>query len=217
MVECQSGRSWRWSGSTQGQAVVWYSGQFYALFFLTAVLKVDGFTGNLLVAWSLALGTGGFILFGWLSDKIGRKPIILGGCLIAAVTYFPVFQLIAEIANPALAHAQETVKVAVVANPAECSFQFNPVGTAKFTSGCDVAKGALSRASVVYSQEDAAPGTDASVRIGDKTISAKSPTFAKDVARHADRRRLSGGVQSVGRQDGPSAGTSSARSRSSWC
>ena len=169
-------------GLVAGQAVVWYSGQFYALFFLTATLKVDGPTGNLLIAWSLALGTGGFILFGWLSDKIGRKPIILGGCLIAVVTYFPVFQFIAETANPALTHAQETVKVSVLANPAECSFQFNPVGTAKFTSGCDVAKGTLSRASVVYTQQDAPAGTEASVKIGDKTLSAKSPTFAKDVA-----------------------------------
>src|SRR5580698_1537170 len=169
-------------GMVMGQAVVWYSGQFYALFFLLGVLKVDGFTSNMLVAWSLALGTGGFILFGWLSDKIGRKPIILGGCLIAAVTYFAVFRLIAETANPALATANETVKVAVIANPAECSFQFNPVGTAKFTTGCDVAKGTLARASVVYTQQDAPAGTDASITIGDKTISAKSPTFAKDVA-----------------------------------
>jgi MFS family permease len=169
-------------GLVAGQAVVWYSGQFYALFFLTATLKVDGPTSNLLVAWSLALGTGGFILFGWLSDKIGRKPIILGGCLIAALTYFPVFKFIAETANPALTHAQETVKVMVVADPADCSFQFNPVGTAKFTNSCDVAKGTLSRASVVYDQEDAAPGTVASIRIGDKTIGAKSPTFAKEVS-----------------------------------
>jgi MFS family permease len=168
-------------GLVMGQAVVWYSGQFYALFFLTAVLKVDAFSGNLLVAWSLAIGCGGFILFGWLSDKIGRKPIILGGCLIAAVTYFTVFQWIAEIANPALTKANESVKATVIADPSECSFQFNPVGTAKFTTGCDVAKGTLARASVVYTQEDAVPGTPTSVRIGDKTISAKSPTFAKDV------------------------------------
>ncbi len=169
-------------GLVMGQAVVWYSGQFYALFFLLAVLKVDGFTGNMLVAWSLALGTGGFVLFGWLSDKIGRKPIILGGCLIAVITYFTVFQWIAEIANPALARANETVKVSVLSDPAECSFQFNPVGTAKFTTGCDVAKGALARASVVYSQQDVPAGTDTSIKIGDKTISAKSPTFAKDLA-----------------------------------
>ncbi len=157
-------------GLVAGQAVVWYSGQFYALFFLTSVLKVDSFTGNLLIAWSLALGTGGFVLFGWLSDKVGRKPIILGGCLIAALTYFPVFQWIAETANPALSKAHETVKVVVVADPDDCSFQFNPTGTSTFTSSCDVAKAALARASVVYSQEDARPATTAMIRVGDKSI-----------------------------------------------
>ena len=170
-------------GLVAGQAVVWYSGQFYALFFLTAVLKVDGFTGNLLVAWSLALGTGGFILFGWLSDKVGRKPIILGGCLIAAVTYFPVFQFMADTANPALSHANETVKVTVVADPADCSFQFNPTGISSFVKSCDVAKGALARASVVYTQEDAPPGTVASVKIGDKVVpSAAGPAIAAPLA-----------------------------------
>jgi MFS family permease len=168
-------------GLVAGQAVVWYSGQFYALFFLTSVLKVDAFSGNLLIAWSLALGTGGFILFGWLSDKIGRKPIILGGCLLAAVSYFPVFKTIAEIANPALSNAYDMVTVVVVADPNDCSFQFNPTGLSKFTNGCDVAKGALARNSVAYTQEDAAPGTPASIRIGDVTIDPKSATFAKDL------------------------------------
>nr|WP_294524718.1 MFS transporter [uncultured Rhodopila sp.] len=157
-------------GLVAGQAVVWYCGQFYALFFLTSVLKVDAFTGNLLVAWGLALGTGGFILFGWLSDKIGRKPIILGGCMLAALTYFPVFQYMAETANPALAAAQQTVRVVVVADPADCSFQFNPTGLSRFNRNCDTAKAALARASVLYAQEDAPPGTPASIRIGDKTI-----------------------------------------------
>ncbi len=169
-------------GMVAGESVVWYSGQFYALLFLTSTLKVDGVTGNLLIAWSLGLGTGGFLLFGWVSDKIGRKPIILGGCLIAALAYFPVFHFIARTANPALTHAQETVRVTVVADPADCSFQFNPVGTAKFTNSCDIAKGALSRASVVYAQEDAPPGTPASVRVGDQTFAARSPSFGKDVA-----------------------------------
>jgi len=169
-------------GLVAGQAVVWYSGQFYALFFLTSMLKVDAFSSNMLVAWSLAIGAGGFVLFGWLSDKVGRKPIILGGCIIAALTYFPVFRYMAEVANPALSQAHETVQVVVVADPADCSFQFNPVGTAKFTNSCDVAKGALSRASVVYAQEPAAPGTPASVRIGDKTLAVTSATFAKDLA-----------------------------------
>ena len=169
-------------GLVAGQAVVWYSGQFYALFFLTAVLKVDAFTGNLLVAWSLLLGTGGFILFGWLSDKVGRKPIILGGCVIAAITYFPLFQYMADTANPALSKANKSVKVVVIADPADCSFQFNPTGLSKFTNSCDIAKGALSRASVVYSQQDAPPGTKASIQIADKTVDPSAPTFAKALA-----------------------------------
>ena len=169
-------------GLVAGQAVVWYSGQFYALFFLTGVLKVDGFTANLLVAWALLLGAGGFVLFGWLSDKIGRKPIILGGCLLAALTYFPVFQYLAETANPALTKAHESVKVVVVTDPADCSFQFNPTGLSKFVNACDVAKGALARASVAYSQQDAAEGTVASVKIGDKTLDPKSKTFAAELA-----------------------------------
>jgi len=166
-------------GLIAGQAVVWYTGQFYALFFLTSVLKVDAFTGNLLVAWSLALGAGGFILFGWLSDKIGRKPIILFGCLLAALSYFPVFQYMAEVANPALSNAHETVRVVVVADPSDCSFQFNPTELTKFTSSCDVAKAALARASVVYAQENAAPGTLASIWIGDRTVDPQSPGFAE--------------------------------------
>jgi hypothetical protein len=168
-------------GLVAGQAVVWYSGQFYALFFLTGVLKVDGFTANLLVAWALAVGAFGFILFGWLSDKIGRKPIILGGCLLAALTYFPVFQFLAETANPALTKAHETVKVVVVSDPADCSFQFNPTGLSKFVNSCDVAKGALARASVTYSQQDAPPGTKASIKIGDKTLDPTAKTFAADL------------------------------------
>jgi MFS family permease len=169
-------------GLVAGQAVVWYSGQFYALFFLISALKVDAFSANLIIAWALLFGTGGFLFFGWLSDKIGRKIIILGGCAIAAVTYFYVFQLMAEVANPALAHAQETVQASVIADPAECSFQFNPVGTAKFTTGCDKAKQSLTGNSVVYTQKDAPAGTPASVQIGDKTFEVTSATFAADVA-----------------------------------
>jgi MFS family permease len=168
-------------GLVAGQAVVWYSGQFYALFFLTGVLRVDGFTANLLVAWALAIGAFGFILFGWLSDKIGRKPIILGGCLLAALTYFPVFKYMAETANPALARAHESVQVVVVTDPADCSFQFNPTGLSKFVNSCDLAKGALARASVTYSQQDAAPGTKASIQIGDKTLDPTAKTFAADL------------------------------------
>src|SRR5687767_10383972 len=127
-------------GLTAGQAVVWYTGQFYALFFLTQTLKVDGTTANILIALSLVIGTPFFIVFGALSDKIGRKGIILAGCLLAALSYFPIFKALTHYANPALEAAQEKAPVTVVAAPGDCSFQFNPVGTAKFTSSCDVAK-----------------------------------------------------------------------------
>ncbi|MDG9928589.1 MULTISPECIES: MFS transporter [Pseudomonas] len=161
-------------GGTAGQAVVWYTGQFYALFFLTQTLKVDGPTANILIALSLLIGTPFFIVFGWLSDKIGRKPIILGGCLIAALTYFPLFGLITHYANPALERAQATAPVTVVADPSECSFQFNPVGTSKFVTSCDIAKGFLARNSVNYANEEAPAGTNASIRIGDETIASFS-------------------------------------------
>jgi MFS family permease len=169
-------------GLTMGQAVVWYTGQFYALFFMGSVLKVDGFTTNMLIAWSLLLGSGGFVLFGWLSDKIGRKPIILGGCLLAALTYFPLFKLMSAEANPALHKAHSEISVQVIADKSTCSFQFNPTGTAKFTQPCDLAKAALARASVNYTVEEAPAGTVAGVRIqGAAPIQANSPTFARDL------------------------------------
>ncbi len=127
-------------GLTAGQAVVWYTGQFYALFFLTQTLKVDANTANILIAVALLIGTPFFVFFGSLSDKIGRKPIIMAGCLLAAVTYFPIFKGLTHFANPALEKAQATAPVTVMADPTTCSFQFNPVGTAKFTSSCDMAK-----------------------------------------------------------------------------
>ena len=157
-------------GLTAGQAVVWYTGQFYALFFLTQSLKVDGATANILVAASLIIGTPFFIVFGALSDRIGRKPIIMAGCLIAALTYFPLFKALTEAANPELAAAQAKNKVVVVADPARCSFQFNPTGVAKFTSSCDIAKQALAAASVSYDNEAAQTGTTAQVKVGDKVI-----------------------------------------------
>ena len=137
-------------GLTAGQAVVWYTGQFYALFFLTQTLKIDGATANLLVGMGLLLGTPFFVFFGWLSDRIGRKPIILTGCVIAALTYFPLFHQLTAAGNPQLARALATSPVQLVADPAECSFQFNPTGTSKFTSSCDVAKQVLANASVNY-------------------------------------------------------------------
>jgi MFS family permease len=169
-------------GLTAGQAVVWYTGQFYALFFLQSILKVDILTSNVLIAWSLVLGTAGFIVFGTLSDRIGRKPIILGGCVIAALTYFPLFQWMTQAANPALHAAQARTEVVVKVDPSECSFQFNPVGTAKFTSGCDIAKAALARSSVMYRTEPQAPGFAATVTIAGKELKAADAAFAKDMA-----------------------------------
>jgi MFS family permease len=157
-------------GLTAGQAVVWYSGQFYALFFLTQALKVDGPTANILVAYSLILGTPFFVIFGTLSDKIGRKPIIMAGCLLAVVTYFPVFTALTKAANPDLAAAQAKNKVVVTADPKECSFQFNPTGTVKFTSSCDIAKQVLAGASVSYDNVAAPAGTVASIKIGETAI-----------------------------------------------
>ena len=160
-------------GLTAGQAVVWYSGQFYALFFLTQALKVDGATANIMVAISLIIGTPFFIVFGTLSDKIGRKPIILAGCLLAAVTYFPVFKALTKAANPDLAAAQANAQVVVTADPAECSFQFNPTGTKKFTSSCDIAKQRLANASVSYSNVEAPAGTPATIKVGETVVNVK--------------------------------------------
>lgn len=157
-------------GLVAGQAVVWYTGQFYALFYLQNILRVDQFTANVLIAWSLAVGTFGFLFFGWLSDKIGRKPIILGGCLIAALTFFPLFAWMTKVANPALYEAQQNTKIVVTADPAQCSFQFNPTGTTKFTSSCDVTKGLLARSSATYSTVPGAAGTQTKVRIGETEL-----------------------------------------------
>jgi MFS family permease len=160
-------------GLTAGQAVIWYSGQFYALFFLTQALKVDGPTANIMVAISLIIGTPFFIVFGSLSDKIGRKPIILAGCLLGALTYFPVFEALTKAANPDLYAAQQTAKVTVTADPAECSFQFNPTGTKKFTSSCDIAKQRLAGASVSYENVAAPAGTPAVIKVGETVVNVK--------------------------------------------
>ena len=156
-------------GLTAGQAVVWYSGQFYALFFIQNVVKVDSFSANVFVAWSLILGTGGFLVFGALSDRIGRKPIILAGCLLAAITYFPVFGLLTQTANPMLYAAHQT-PIVVTADPGDCSFQFNPVGTVKFTNSCDILKAGLTSRSANSDTVDAPAGTVASVQVGETVI-----------------------------------------------
>ncbi|WP_175924020.1 MFS transporter [Burkholderia latens] len=159
-------------GLTAGQAVVWYTGQFYALFFLTQTLKVDGASANILIAIALLIGTPFFLFFGSLSDKIGRKPIILAGCLIAALTYFPLFKALTHYANPQLELATQKAPISVVADPATCSFQFNPVGTSKFTSSCDIVKSALAKAGLNYENVAAPTGTTAQIKVGDTVIQA---------------------------------------------
>jgi MFS family permease len=159
-------------GLTAGQAVVWYTGQFYALFFLTGALKLDGPTANILIAISLVIATPFFVIFGILSDKIGRKPIIMAGCLLAVLTYFPVFNALTKAVNPDLAAAQAKNQVVVTADPNECSFQFNPTGTSKFTSSCDIAKQVLSANSVSYENVAGPAGQPATIKIGEKVITS---------------------------------------------
>jgi MFS family permease len=167
-------------GVVMGQAVVWYTGQFYALFFLTKTLKIDDATANVLIAIALALATPFFIVFGSLSDRIGRKTIIMAGCLIAALTYIPVFKGLTHYGNPALEAALDNSPVVVVADPASCHFQFNATGTKKFPSSCDIATAQLTAASVSYTRQDAASGTIASVKVGDKVYPSFNATMTPD-------------------------------------
>ncbi|MCQ4167094.1 MFS transporter [Tahibacter harae] len=184
-------------GATAGQAVVWYAGQFYALFFLTQTLKMDATTANLLMAGALALATPFFVVFGWLSDKVGRKPIIMAGCLIAALTYFPIFKALTHYGNPALESAAATSPVTVVADPAQCAFQFVP-GELKshvtFRSSCDIVKGFLAGKNIPYVNEAAPAGSVANVKVGSQVIpsfdgaglsadefKAKNTAFSKDL------------------------------------
>ena len=165
-------------GAVAGQAVVWYSGQFYALFFLEKTLKVDGATANILIAIALALDTPFFIFFGWLSDKVGRKPIILAGCALAAITYFPAFQMLTSAANPAMAKAQQNAAVIMAADPGSCSFQFDPIGGNKFEgSGCDIIKSTLAKAGASYTSftRERMTGEPARVRIGSRVLAAPDP------------------------------------------
>ncbi|MET0371941.1 MAG: MFS transporter [Sphingobium sp.] len=153
-------------GLAAGQAVIWYTGQFYALFFLEKTLRIDGPLANLLVVLALAIGAPGFVFFGWLSDKVGRKPIILAGCALAALTYFPLFHAIAKAGNPDLVAASASAPVTIIADPADCSFQFDPVGRSRFLSSCDLAKSWLAKAGIGYANATAPAGSVAVVRIG---------------------------------------------------
>jgi MFS family permease len=170
-------------GLVAGQAVVWYTAHFYTLFFIQNILQVDQFTTNVLVAWALIAGVGFVVAFASLSDRIGRKPLILGGCLLAVLTYFPLFEQLTRTANPALYRAQSNVEVTVAADPTDCAFQFNPTGKVTYSSSCDIAKAALAKRAVHYRNEDATAGTVASVRIGKaQPIAASDADFSAKVA-----------------------------------
>jgi hypothetical protein len=170
-------------GLVAGQAVVWYTAHFYTLFFIQNILQVDQFTTNVLVAWALIAGVGFVVAFASLSDRIGRKPLILGGCLLAVLTYFPLFEQLTRTANPALYRAQSNVEVTVTADPTDCAFQFNPTGKVTYSSSCDIAKAALAQRAVHYRNEDAPAGTVASVRIGKaEPIAAIDAAFAARIA-----------------------------------
>jgi MFS family permease len=178
-------------GATAGQAVVWYAGQFYALFFLEKILQVDSRAANLIIAAALVIGTPFFVVFGALSDRIGRKTVIMAGCVLAALTYFPLFKALTHYANPALDAAVAQAPVTVVADPEECSFQFDPVGRKAFTSSCDIAKSALARAGIPYSNEAAPAGEIAYVRIGNSTDGIRISSFDGRALRGAEFRSAS--------------------------
>ncbi|KZE18341.1 MULTISPECIES: MFS transporter [Sphingomonas] len=185
-------------GAAMGQAVVWYTGQFYVLFFLEKMMKVDGATVNVLLAIALALGTPFFVFFGWLSDRIGRKWIIMGGCAIAALTYFPLFGALTDAANPALAAAQVASPVRVTAHDADCSVQFDPIGRNKFDAkSCDIAKSYLAKNGISYTNVEAPAGTIASVAVGDRVLVAPDPAKVSGPARAAAITAYQGEVASA--------------------
>ncbi len=167
-------------GLVVGQAVVWYTGQFYALFFIGSVLKADLLTSNVLIAWSLIIGTGGFLFFGWLSDRIGRRVVILSGCLVAALTYFPIFWTLTSIINPQLETALAKVRVEIKADPVECGSVFDPVGIRQFSAACDVTRRALSAGAIKYTLVPAAAGAKTTVSVNGNDV-AVDKDFAKNV------------------------------------
>jgi MFS family permease len=178
-------------GAVAGQAVVWYAGQFYALFFLERTLKVDGATANILIAIALALATPFFLVFGWLSDRIGRKPIILAGCALAALTYFPLFEALAKAANPALYAASTSAPVRIVADPEACSVQFDPIGRNKFDRrSCDIVKSFLARSGVSYANIAAPAGTTARLEVGEASLAAPRGGAAAITAFQDDARAM---------------------------
>jgi MFS family permease len=198
-------------GITAGQAVVWYTGQFYALVFLEKTLKLDGILADGLMAFALLLGAPGFVFFGWLSDKIGRKPVILTGLVLGALTFVPVFHAITAVSNPALAAASQSSPVTVVADPKDCSFQFDPVGKTAFNTACDVAKTYLTKSGVPYENEGSAPGSVASIRIGKASYAGLSLLELPKPTQKAARQRWETGLAASLKQAGYPASADSAQ------
>ena len=184
-------------GATAGQAVVWYAGQFYAMYFLTQSLKVDATTTWLLIGTALLIGTPFFVFFGWLSDRIGRKKIVMAGCLIAALTYFPLFKALTHYANPGIAEASVNAPAVVTADPDTCSFQFDPVGKKKFTSSCDIATAALAKAGVPYTVASAPVGSVAQVSIGDVSFASYEAEGLDATAAGEESARFGGALTSA--------------------
>jgi MFS family permease len=153
-------------GATAGMNVVWYGGQLYVLYFLTQVLKVEPQTANLVLAAVLVIGTPLYLVFGRLSDRVGRKTLVMLGMALAALTYFPIYHAITHFANPAIEAAVRRAPVQVLAAPRSCSLQFDPIGKQRFVKSCDIAKGELARAGIPYTTQTTAPGSVAVVRIG---------------------------------------------------
>ena len=173
-------------GAIAGQAVIFYGCQLYVMTFLEKMLKLDGLTANVLVAAALLLGSPFYLVAGALSDRIGRKPVILAGCVLTALTLFPAFHMLTEAANPALAAAQANAPVTVTANPDECNSQFDPVGGKSYdTTSCDIIKAMLAKSGINYRNVPAAPGTVASITIGTTTFTAPDPRMVKGDAKKA--------------------------------
>jgi len=172
------------------QGVLFYTAHFYSQFFLTQILKVDGATVTFVMMVVTAISCLMYVFFSWLSDHIGRKKVILTGTILATLTTFPLYYALTDAANPAVAAAQLANPVIVVADPRECSLQFDPVGQAAFVSSCDIAKSTLARRGVSYANEAAVSGALASVRVGDRQVDSVEGRGLSEADLAAQRSRF---------------------------
>jgi MFS family permease len=185
-------------GVVAGSTTIWYAAQFYALFFLERTLKLDGLTADALMALALAVSAPAYLLMGWLSDRIGRKPVMMTGAVLGAVLLFPLFHLLTEAANPALAAAQRNAPVVVYADPAACSVQFDPLNRGHFNAPCDVAKAFLARAGISYANAGAPVGAPVSVHIGGAAVSVPSAARLNAEAIDSFQVQMRGALDAAG-------------------